>query len=179
MVKKIQQILNQYPIPSCMRADMLQQISAVVEEPQVDVIGWVKFTIWKLPPSLNVMFRQHWSVRHREQETWDKLIYFEWLRIGRVVFEVPVKIRYKLFFRSTRNRDYDNYIGGTKYITDALKRTFITRDDSEWVQGVEIDFAKDEDKRGDRTEILLMPVIYRKRVLPEGGRSCGSPEARE
>jgi len=177
--KRIKQIMDRYPLPSDMRERMLGQIIAVINEPEEETLDWIEFSVWRLPPSLNVMFRQHWSVRHREQEAWDKIIYLEWLRNGRVVFDVPVKIKYRLFFRHRRGRDYDNYVGGTKYITDALKRTFITRDDAEWVKGIEVFFAEDREGIGERTLITLLPVVQKKRVLPEGGRICGSPEARE
>ena len=45
-------------------------------------------------------------------------------------FTVPVEIRYTFFFRSTTRRDLDNYIGGAKIITDALKGIAFDDDNS-------------------------------------------------
>jgi Holliday junction resolvase RusA-like endonuclease len=80
------------------------------------------------------MLRQHWVRRASEQETWDLFVLSVWTRSGRLVFTNPVSITYRLKFTDARLRDQDNYIGGTKYITDALKRTFITRDDAQWAK---------------------------------------------
>lgn len=101
----------------------------------------VRFKIDKLPPSLNTMLRTHWRDRAKEQETWDHYMLAEWLNQQRFIFLKPVKIKYTLSFDVNRKRDFDNYYGGTKYITDALKRTFLLKDDSQWIRDVEVEFV--------------------------------------
>ena len=100
------------------------------------------FSVPLLPPSLNVMLRTHWRKRQLEQNRWDFLIMTQWLRFNKAIIFKPVKITYTLTFAKRRNRDFDNYIGGTKYITDALKRTFLLRDDSNWLRKVEVEFKE-------------------------------------
>jgi hypothetical protein len=100
----------------------------------------VDFKLDKTPPSLNVMLRQHWTKLRKEQRVWDLMVVAYWLTCKKVVFKKPVKITYIISFKVNRGRDFDNYIGGTKFITDALKRTFLTDDSHEWLKKIEIGF---------------------------------------
>jgi Holliday junction resolvase RusA-like endonuclease len=102
----------------------------------------ISFMVPLLPPSLNVAFRMHWAKRKLLQKEWDYYIYKHWASLTKFTFFKPVKILYTLSFASRRNRDFDNYIGGTKFITDALKKTFIFRDDSGWLKKVEVEFTE-------------------------------------
>lgn len=104
------------------------------------MIKQVEFTLQAVPPSLNVMLRTHWVKRRKEQEKWDLLVKVEWLNRRKFVFQKPVEILYIITFKDVRTRDLDNYIGGTKYITDALKRTFIPQDSAEWLRRVSVEF---------------------------------------
>ncbi len=114
----------------------------------------VRFKVGRLPPSLNTMLRTHWQARAREQKEWDELIGGYWLSFKRFVFTHPVELSFVLSFARARKRDRDNYIGGTKYIIDALKRTFFFRDDAEWIRKIEVTFA-DAGKRLEGTEIII------------------------
>lgn len=96
----------------------------------------------RTPPSLNVMLRSHWRKRSVEQSMWDSHVFAEWMKSGKFVFVRPVRIKYTIQLPATQKRDIDNYIGGTKFITDAIKRTFLTRDDSEWLQEISVKFSK-------------------------------------
>lgn len=110
-------------------------------------VNQISFTIPRVPPSLNTMLRTHWTQRYHEQEAWDLYALAQWLARSKLIFINPVKILYILSFSSNRTRDLDNYIGGTKYITDALKKTFLMRDDASWLKGIEVQFvngAKEE-----------------------------------
>jgi Holliday junction resolvase RusA-like endonuclease len=102
----------------------------------------VLFRVPLTPPSLNDMLRTHWSKRAKEQERWDLHVFAQWFQSGKFVFPRPVRITYTIRWPESRQRDIDNYIGGTKYLTDAIKRTFLTRDDSEWLQEIGIKFDK-------------------------------------
>jgi len=104
------------------------------------MIKQVEFTLQAVPPSLNVMLRTYWIKRRKEQEKWDLLVKVEWLNRRKFVFLKPVEILYIITFKKPRLRDLDNYIGGTKYITDALKRTFITQDDADWLRRISVEF---------------------------------------
>jgi len=105
----------------------------------------IKLFFNRAPLSLNKLFRMHWSKRKVEEDTWPHKVHAHWLEIQRPVFLKPVRIEYTIFFDSNRDRDYDNYIGGTKMITDALRRTFITRDDAKWLKGININFENSKE----------------------------------
>lgn len=100
----------------------------------------IEFTIPKATPSLNTMLRLHYTKRSEQQKAWDWYVFLAWQNSKKFVFMVPVKVQYTIRFSSTQKRDLDNYIGGTKYVTDSLKRTFLTRDDSEWLQEISVKF---------------------------------------
>lgn len=107
----------------------------------------------RLPPSLNQYIRMHWRVRDQLNKLFYELVHYEWLRQNKVIFTNPVKLVYLLSFPDTqkRYRDRDNYVGGTKPLTDALKRTFIFRDDSEWVKDIQVRFTVGK----ERTVIMV------------------------
>jgi len=96
----------------------------------------------RLPPSLNVLIRMHWRARGELQKAFDAQVLAAWIKARKFVFTVPVNLIYMLGFTAKHRRDIDNYIGGTKLITDALKRTFLFRDDSEWVKSIQVRFIK-------------------------------------
>ena len=104
----------------------------------------IEFNVDCVPPSLNKMLRMHWVDRKREQDGWDLRVWCCWQKLGKHVFLKPVKVIYTMKFPERRQRDLDNYIGGTKFITDALKRTFLTRDDAEWIKSIEVRFQTGE-----------------------------------
>jgi Holliday junction resolvase RusA-like endonuclease len=106
----------------------------------------IEFSIPRTPPSLNVMLRQNWNDRGQDQKNWDEQVFVQWLMCGKLMFLNPVKISYVLYFPNEIRRDLDNYLGGTKYITDALKRTFFTRDDYKWLQDINISFRYGKEK---------------------------------
>lgn len=114
----------------------------------------VVLKIPRIPPSLNVMLRTHWRLRSVEQSIWDSFIHSEWTRSNKFVFSNPVKVIYTISHLKSRKRDIDNYIGGTKFITDALKRSFLTRDDAEWLTEISVRFAHGP----EQTEINIAEV---------------------
>lgn len=104
----------------------------------------VRFTVPFTPTSLNKLFSMHWSARRSLQDCWNAVIYEAWCEHRKMVFPKPVKLTFSIFFKSKRNRDYDNYYGGTKFVTDALKRTFLLRDDSDWLREIRVVFFQGE-----------------------------------
>jgi len=103
----------------------------------------IYFSLRRLPPSLNELLSSHWRKRYDLKKIYDEIIGVEWLRLNKLVFTKPVKLIYVLSFSGQRRqRDLDNYIGGTKLMTDALKRTFLFRDDSEWITSIEVKFTR-------------------------------------
>lgn len=114
----------------------------------------INFSIPITPPSLNTVLRVHWAVRSKLQKQWDEWIYFYWREMGSPVITRPVNLFYTLSFPRLASRDIDNYIGGTKFATDALKRTFITRDDYLWLQSVLVRFQRGPKK----TDIVIKEV---------------------
>lgn len=104
----------------------------------------------RLPPSINSMLREHWAFRAEIASIWNQWCMYYWAQAGRMVFLNPVRIHYVLTFRTQRLRDIDNYVGGTKYINDALKRTFILRDDYKKLKGITVEF-----RTGDKESTVL------------------------
>lgn len=117
----------------------------------------IEFSVPKLPLSLNRMLTSHWSDLRREKARWDLHILSFWLAHQKFIFFKPIRIIYTLGFNIKRNRDYDNFLGGTKYITDSLKKTFITRDDSMWVVEIGIRFEVIQGAV-PRTKVLMEEV---------------------
>lgn len=118
-------------------------------------INQISFIIPRVPPSLNTMLRTHWKLRYAEQYKWDQHAIAQWLARQKFIFLKPVRITYILSFRSNRTRDLDNYIGGTKYLTDSLKKTFLFRDDSAWVKGISVQFEIGEK---EQTTVMITEV---------------------
>ncbi|MDI6729838.1 MAG: RusA family crossover junction endodeoxyribonuclease [Thermodesulfovibrionales bacterium] len=85
------------------------------------------------------------------QQKFDYYIKVEWGRLRQRVFMKPVRLTFIIICPEKRVRDLDNYIGGTKMLIDALKKTFIFRDDAEWVTEIKVQFAKGT----EGTEILI------------------------
>jgi Holliday junction resolvase RusA-like endonuclease len=111
----------------------------------------------RLPPSLNDYLTMHWRERHTMKKLFEELVHYEWLRQKKFVFTCPVKLVYLLSFpdKQKRYRDKDNYVGGTKPITDALKNTFIFRDDSEWLIDIQVRF-----KVGTESTIIMIEEAH-------------------
>lgn len=101
---------------------------------------YIGFSLQRTPKSLNVLLGMHWRKRSHEQAVWDSLVFEKWTVFDRFVFTKPVVLKYSLFFDQKRQRDRDNYLGGTKFVTDALKRTFLLRDDSNAIRALTCDF---------------------------------------
>lgn len=118
---------------------------------------FVEITVNRLPLSLNDMVGVHWTKLLPIKETWKELIGYEWISRGRIVFLKPVQITYTIFFKDNRLRDFDNYLGGTKFINDALRHTFITRDDHRWLKKLNTEFEIDRQRA--YTKIRIEEVL--------------------
>jgi Holliday junction resolvase RusA-like endonuclease len=129
----------------------IQQVALFKESGKDSLIVSINFTLTRLPPSLNEMLHMHWSKRCSLQKIFDDQVFAEWLRCGRAVFLYPVRLLYVLSFPTKRLRDVDNYIGGTKLITDALKKTFLFRDDADWIKEIQVQFT-----RGDEETVVFI-----------------------
>ncbi|MDD4980678.1 MAG: RusA family crossover junction endodeoxyribonuclease [Candidatus Omnitrophica bacterium] len=90
------------------------------------------------------MLRTHWVGRTKEQKLWDQWAWAQWMARNKFIFLKPIKVLYIITFNSNRTRDLDNYIGGTKFITDALKKTFFFRDDAAHLKAIEVQFVNGE-----------------------------------
>lgn len=123
----------------------------------------VQFEIPIQVPSLNKMLRTHAAERLRVQEVWDMHVYSHWLAHGRKVFMNPVRVHFILVFEADRRRDYDNYYGGTKYAIDALKRSFLLRDDYKVLRGLSVAFDF-----GERAKTIIQ-IVEDMEILDQGG----------
>ena len=91
---------------------------------------------------MNVMLRMHWTSRAAIQKIWDDWVIVQWYKYDRIMFNKPVRLLYVLHFQKIGVKDLDNYLGGSKFITDALKKTFLVRDDYFWLRSISMDFRK-------------------------------------
>ncbi len=99
----------------------------------------VAFFVGKQIMSLNR--KMHWHQRYEQQQDWNDLVRRQWEAHDRHMFFRPVKVTYFVVSRVEANRDYDNYIGGSKMVTDALRRTFFTRDDAKFLRPPQVKFV--------------------------------------
>lgn len=102
----------------------------------------VSFAVPLVPLSLNELNHMHWAAKLKHRRAVNAAVEKVWEECGRRIFTRPVKLRYVLGFEVARQRDRDNYIGGTKDFTDALRRTFLFRDDSEFVVDIRVAFLR-------------------------------------
>jgi|LGOV01.1.fsa_nt_gb Holliday junction resolvase RusA-like endonuclease len=116
----------------------------------------IKIIIPRIPISLNVFLRMHWTKRKIENDLWKKeiLVYSRQHKIKPIKGQVKITLRY--FFPDKRLRDYDNYCGAAKPILDALKRHVIEEDNSRIVTSLTLKF--DYDKENPRTEISIWEI---------------------
>jgi Holliday junction resolvase RusA-like endonuclease len=108
--------------------------------------------IKEIPPSLNVLMREHWSKRSKQLERWRWLVADAWKNMPVIPGRVKVKIIY--YFPDKRKRDYDNYSG--KLILDSLKGKVITEDNSTVI--VELAHKFEYDKADPRVVIEIDKV---------------------
>ena len=77
--------------------------------------------------SLNWFFKRSWRVRDRETKIWEGEIYAALM--GRIP-KAKGKMKVLIISHRARMLDKDNFIGGTKTLTDALKRLGLIVDDN-------------------------------------------------
>lgn len=90
----------------------------------------IRFTIYRLPFSLNKLYRMHWAKRHRYLQEWIDEVFFT-CRKDNLIPEVPfkkAKVTIRYYFQDRRRRDKENY--APKAIVDALRYSGIIEDDS-------------------------------------------------
>ena len=70
--------------------------------------------------SRNVLDRQHWAVKRKEKQHWCLLVRNQ-MRLNKVRFtEEKEKHSIEIISYRSRKLDYDNLVGGCKYLIDAL-----------------------------------------------------------
>ena len=117
----------------------------------------IKITIKSLPVSKNIYQNWHWSKKAR----YLKVIMWEiWAEILRYTLrpKKPIKkakLTFKLYFRTNRKRDSQNYIaGGLIAVADSLVQLGIIKDDNYKVIGDPI-VELYVDKEDPHTEIII------------------------
>lgn len=98
-------------------------------------------------PSLNELYRMHWSARRKLNQKWD------WLLIANC--KGKNKRHYKnLIILSKRKRliDQDNFIGGTKGLLDTLKNSGWIKDDD--LKSVTVTYQQEKSKKEETILIL-------------------------
>ena len=114
-------------------------------------------------PSANATTREHWAVRKRRvDELTNDLIGVRWTAIAfqHMTNLTPVFTRARatltLYFRDSRRRDPQNYLGGAKPLFDALQRSgWLADDDADHLTCAEPVLCVDRER--PRVEIELEP----------------------
>lgn len=86
-------------------------------------------------PSLNRLLRGHWSKNWKQRQKWYWLTRQAILRAHVYIPPKWKKAKIRIERYGARQLDADNFRGGTKFLTDALKQEMIIADDSPDVIG--------------------------------------------
>ena len=102
-------------------------------------------------PSLNVQERMHWAARQRLREEYATAAWASWIQAGRPRFNRP-EVLVRLFYKTRRNRDYDNGAGSIKPLMDGLKRHAFEDDNCD---ALTVEWRLEVDCENPRIEILI------------------------
>lgn len=107
------------------------------------------------PVSANRQERMHWAQRNRVRDWWSKQAWHAWMEAGGPRFE-RAAVRYRLYYKTRRNRDDDNAIYACKPILDGLKGHAFGDDDASTVTILPPVIDVDSDK--PRVEIEISEI---------------------
>lgn len=93
----------------------------------------LKIEIDSLPKSLNKKLRSHFHKNKKENDSWDRMIYFKCIR--KLPLTPLVKAKIKITRHSHRTLDFDGFVGSLKPVVDALVTCGVLIDDSWKVLG--------------------------------------------
>ena len=80
--------------------------------------------------SRNVLDRQHWAVKRKDKQIWAVFIRNQ-MRLNKVRFtEDKEKHSIEIISLRSRKLDYDNLVGGCKYLIDAMIQEKLIYDDA-------------------------------------------------
>lgn len=114
----------------------------------------LKIEIDSLPKSLNLKLRSHYHKNKKENDSWDRMIYFKTLK------SLPLsplkKAKIKIVRHSSRTLDFDGFVGSMKPVVDSLVTCKILSDDSWKVLGAwEVDQVFRPKKLGVLLEVFI------------------------
>lgn len=92
----------------------------------------IELTLQETTPSQNALNKLHWREKHKARQRWDLLI--AGARGTARNWDKPnwPKVRLTIIRRSARPiRDHDNFVAGTKHLTDALVASGFMQDDGD------------------------------------------------
>ena len=114
----------------------------------------LKIEIDSLPKSLNVKLRSHYHKNKKENDSWDRMIYFKTL--NQLPPEPLLKANIKIIRHSSRTLDFDGFVGSLKPVVDALVSCGVLSDDSWNVLGAwEVDQVFRPKKLGVLLEVFI------------------------
>lgn len=102
--------------------------------------------------SINEILRWHWAKRRKVQDTYRMAIHaaMDGVRVPRFK---PTKCKVEVASYRKRLLDFDNLVGGTKLIVDALRKLGIVyRDSPKWL---DLGVRQEIDGKHPRTEIFI------------------------
>ena len=108
-------------------------------------------TIPNIPKSLNELFKLGGFGRNRHKNDILGEVFLEIKRQKIKPIIGVVSLVYELTFEKRRARDLDNFIAGTKYWTDALRKAkIIAEDNSEVLKAISVEF-----KQGEKLQTII------------------------
>ena len=94
----------------------------------------MKITIPYNPPSLNKIINANRYANAKLKKDWSNIMWFEIYRsineTGASKFKDKVHMKIIINFKTKGRRDWDNFIGGLKYLIDPLVENGVIKDDS-------------------------------------------------
>ncbi len=127
----------------------------MIDKKKQKIMYSLKIEIDSLPKSLNKKLRSHFHKNKKENDSWDRMIYFKTLKSKPPTPLVKAKI--KLIRHSHRTLDYDGLVGSMKPVVDALVDCGVLIDDSWKVLGKwDVDQKFRPKKKGCLLEIEVL-----------------------
>lgn len=135
-----------------------------------------RWTIRKVPLSLNRILRRHWSVRRREARAWRLQVR---AACGRPIVRTAVRVALEIVVYRRRPQDPDNAVASLKPILDALVREGWLRDDATaWLELSSYEVLE-PDRSLERTELLWTPIVDQAVTPTRVTTTASTPEVKE
>ena len=108
----------------------LEAQDAAISIETAQTTGGISLLLPEATPSVNRMHGFHWSKKYKERRKWAWLVKAARLEAGLFHVKPPAKASVQIDRYGARVLDHDNFVAGTKFLTDALVAEGFLVDDS-------------------------------------------------